>query len=62
MTTGQVLKKIETLLLDAEQRRMYGSVELVIQGGHVTVLKKTETDRLGAGENTPHHVTAKLPR
>jgi hypothetical protein len=52
MEKPELLKKLETILDDAERRQMYGSIEIQIHRGKATVIRKTETDRLDNGEQT----------
>jgi hypothetical protein len=46
MSPGEVLKRLEVLLRNAERDKMFGAIEITIRGGRATVITKTETDRL----------------
>lgn len=50
MNYKDVLKKLEAILVKAEQEKMFGSIEIIVRGGRTTVINKTETDRLDNGE------------
>ena len=45
-------QKLEAILNDAERNHSFGSIELEIRGGRITVVRVTKTDRFDAGEKT----------
>jgi hypothetical protein len=52
MTEPSPRQKLEAILNDAERNHLFGSVELEIRGGRITVVRVTKTDRFDAGEKT----------
>ena len=47
MTKTALLKKLETVMTEAERSRMYGHIEIEIRNGEATFLRKLTTERLG---------------
>jgi hypothetical protein len=52
MTEQTPRQKLDALLNDAERTRLFGSIELEIRGGRITVARITKTDRFDTGEKT----------
>ncbi len=46
MTRPEVLKKLDSILAKAEQEKTFGCVEVELRGGHVSLIRKTETERI----------------
>jgi hypothetical protein len=52
MEKPQLLKKLESILDEAERTRMFGTIEIEIRDGRTVVMRTTKTDRLDTpGEN-----------
>jgi hypothetical protein len=52
MTEETPRQKLEPIWNDAERNRLFGSIELEIRGGRITVVRVTKADRFDAGEKT----------
>jgi hypothetical protein len=52
MTKHALLRKLETLMTEAERTRMYGQLEIEIKNGEAVFLRKTSTERLGMENNS----------
>jgi hypothetical protein len=46
MTRQEVLKKLDGILAKAEHDKTFGSLEIELRGGHVSLIRKTETERI----------------
>lgn len=51
MTRTALLKKLDTIMADAERSRMWGQLEIEIRDGEATLLRKSTTEKLSM-ENT----------
>lgn len=45
-------QELNDLLDDAEKQKLFGSIELEVRGGRITVIRTTKTDRFDTGEQT----------
>jgi hypothetical protein len=52
MTKNALLKKLETVMMEAERTRMFGDVTIEIRNGEATLLRKSTTERLGMEKNS----------
>ena len=43
-------QELNDLLDDAEKQKLFGSIELEVRGGRITVIRTTKTDRFDTGE------------
>jgi hypothetical protein len=50
MTDQTPRQKLEAILNDAERNHLFGSIELELRGGKITVVRVTKTDRFDTGE------------
>lgn len=48
MTKDALLKKLDTMLANAERDRSWGQIEIELKDGEPTLLRKTTTERLDA--------------
>ena len=56
MSKMQILRKLESILDDAERSKMWGSIELEIRDGMPVVIRKSSTEKLeSATVNTRAH-------
>lgn len=54
MNKAILLKKLESIIDEAERAHLFGTIEIELRDGHATVLRTLKTERLG--ENPPSHV------
>jgi hypothetical protein len=52
MTEQTSRQKLDSILDDAQQTLLFGSIEVEIRGGRITVARITKTDRFDIGEKT----------
>jgi hypothetical protein len=45
-------QELNAVLDEAEQQKLFGSIELEVRGGRITVIRTTKTDRFDTGEQT----------
>jgi hypothetical protein len=43
---AEVLKKLDGMLAKAEQEKTFGCIEVELRGGHVSLIRRTETERI----------------
>ena len=55
MTRPDVLKKLDGILAKAEQEKTFGGIEIELRGGHVSLIRKTETERIERAEGETTH-------
>jgi hypothetical protein len=46
MNRAEVLKKLDGILSQYEQAKTFGCLEIEFRGGHVTLIRKTQTERI----------------
>jgi sulfatase maturation enzyme AslB (radical SAM superfamily) len=51
MTKDALLKKLENMLHQAERERTWGQIEIELQGGEPTLLRRSSTEKLNDREN-----------
>jgi hypothetical protein len=47
MTRPDLLKKLEAILLDAENTRLFGHIEIELKGGTPVVIRTLKTEKIG---------------
>jgi hypothetical protein len=53
MDRAALLRKLEAILVKAEQEKTFGAIEIELRAGRATIIRLTTTDRLEeAGERT----------
>jgi hypothetical protein len=59
---AEVLRKLDGLLAKAEQDKTFGCLEIELRGGHVSLIRKTETERIERPDGETTHASKQTYR
>jgi len=52
---AEVLRKLDGMLTKAEQEKTFGCIEVELRGGHVSLIRRTETERIERPDGETTH-------
>jgi hypothetical protein len=52
---AEVLRKLDAMLTKAEQEKTFGCIEVELRGGYVSLIRRTETERIERPDGETTH-------